>query len=182
MRLILCLLIAAGAAFPQLVSFGVKGGAPVTALVKSNAGFSNGNYTVGPTVELHLPFHLSLELDALYRSINYGGNPVNPGQSSGSAWEFPLLAKYRFARPFVSPFLDIGVAFNTLTGLGNIGNLTKSGADGIVVGGGLEGKFLFIRVAPELRYTHWRTANIQLPNGASASNQNQFEALVGITF
>lgn len=179
-RLALCFLLAAGAAYPQLLSFGVKGGAPVTALGQSKFGFDNGNWVLGPTVELHLPFRLSVEFDALYRSLDLTN--VNAPTRGGSVWEFPLLGKYRFHDGLVSPFVDAGLAFNRIGGL-DLSGVKKSSAAGFVLGAGLEGKLLFIRLTPELRYTRWTSQTLQNSvTGLNFSNQNQVEALVGITF
>jgi hypothetical protein len=54
---------------------------------------------------------------------------------------------------------------------------------GFVAGAGLEGRLPLIRISPEIRYTRWGAANLRNPAGDfSLSNQNQIEALVGITF
>src|SRR5260370_41894451 len=94
-------------AFSQrLLSFGVKGGVPLTdALSQSRSK----NYVIGPMVELKLPLGFAIEADALYRPLN-----VTSGSSSaltisddvGSA-EFPILAKYHFLHtPVVKPYAE----------------------------------------------------------------------------
>src|ERR1700724_881489 len=68
-------------AFGQhLLSFGVKGGVPLTDPLGDTTFngidtiihvFSGSkNYLIGPMVELNLPFGLSVEADALYRPLN----------------------------------------------------------------------------------------------------------------
>src|SRR5260370_32221195 len=59
------------------------------------------DYIVGPMMELGLPFHLSVEIDGLYRPLNFTSAAVNPDGSLNSVlpatvvtWEFPVLAKY----------------------------------------------------------------------------------------
>ena len=77
----LFLSLAAGMpAWAEILSIGVKGGVPLTdAFNTARSGslsyFSETKrYTVGPTVELHLPLRFSIELDALYTRLNYGSN------------------------------------------------------------------------------------------------------------
>ena len=60
------------------------------------------------------PFGLGVELDALYRHLNYASSSA---ATTANAWEFPLLAKYRFKAPLVRPFVDAGVAWDTLEGI-----------------------------------------------------------------
>jgi len=79
--------------------------------------FRQGRWTVGPSIEVRLPFRFALEFNALYRTQrqNYSfSSPLSPANNSylvtggerSSIWDFPLLLKYRFnlgpLRPFVS--------------------------------------------------------------------------------
>src|SRR5438552_9285058 len=83
-------------AFSQrLISFGVKGGVPLTdALSQSRSK----NYVIGPMVELKLPLGFAIEADALYRPLNYtlasytfGSSGTRTYDDIGSI-EFPILA------------------------------------------------------------------------------------------
>jgi opacity protein-like surface antigen len=190
LRLALLVLVPTTLAFPQIASFGLKGGVPVTDAVKSESwkGLryypSSGRYVLGPTVELHLPARLSIELDALYRPVKYraefGGAST---KASGSAWEFPLLLKARLSPGMVSPYVAAGMSFNRLSGLKELGELSKSSANGWVFGLGLEGHLALVRISPEVRYTKWRSENLRnTAGGFGLSNLHQIEALVGITF
>lgn len=192
MRLFGLLLLVSTAAWSQVLSFGLKVGAPVTDVVKSESWKygsydpSSGRYLLGPMVEVHLPFRLSVEFDALYRPVKYRVRSTVLGsvsEASGGAWVFPVLAKYRFSGGLVSPYIAGGMAFNRLSGLKELGDLADASADGFVAGMGLEGKLPFLRIAPEIRYTRWRSDNLRhLAGGFGLSNRNQLEALVGITF
>ena len=81
MRSLFLLLLGAGTAFCQPFSFGVRGGVPLTDFIdaakSTNAnGFLNyathtDRYIIGVTGELRLPFGLGVELDVLYRHLNY---------------------------------------------------------------------------------------------------------------
>ena len=135
MKPLVLVLLSAPFAWTQPISFGVKGGVPLTdffnvaqnGTLESPSAFvkystTTNRYIVGPTAELRLPFGLGIEFDALYRHLNYqsSGNLVDvfqTGQTTGSNWEFPLLLKYRFPSKIVRPYVDGGVTFDTLTGL-----------------------------------------------------------------
>lgn len=192
MRLVLLFVLLSPAAIAQGLSFGLKAGAPATDAVKAESwGYgsyhpASGRYTIGPIVELHLGARLSVEFDALYRPVKYrvtrGGFAPEDGDS-GSAWQFPLLLKYRLSGGLVAPYIAGGVAFNHLSGFEKLRELTKASSDGLVAGAGLEGHLPIVRLAAEIRYTRWRTANLQsMPGGYGLSNLNQLEALVGFAF
>lgn len=190
-RLLLPLLLPAAAAFCQPFSAGVKVGLPLTDFLDTVNGTTSSvtnRYLFGPTAELHLPFGLGIEVDALYRHFNYkdiigsAGNAVTATGTAGN-WEFPLLLKYRFPSKVVRPYVDAGVAWDTLTGISSsIANLSpaKNTTTGIVLGVGLDVHFI-IHILPELRYTRWTSAQFNISNVLS-SNQNQAEFMVGITF
>ncbi len=146
------------------------------------------DFVVGAIVELHLPFHLGVEADALYRPLHFsseatGSATLTSGFSeSVSSWEFPILAKYHFTPALLAkPYIDAGPAFRAA---GANGGLLSD--RGFAIGGGIDCKVLFLRISPEIRYTHWGSdAN---NNGlgpdtlATSSNQNQFEFLTGFSF
>ena len=216
MRLILLFLSATLAAFPQVLSVGVKGGVPLTDAFQANLTgnknyfFNTKRYTVGPTVELHLPFRLGVEVDALYKRLDYnstGGatfpNEILSSRTTANSWEFPVLLKYRLFSGPVRPYLAGGAAFNYLSNLSQTTDLLVTVAPvhtittssrpselanrfrpGVVMGGGVEVKALFLRVSPEVRYTHWGWPSFrELCCGASfRSNDNQAEFLLGISF
>ena len=209
MRLVLLLSIGAVTAFSQPIGFGLKGGIPFTDFTKA---VSSGNfrfddntrrYIVGPTFELRLPFSLAIEVDALYRRFNYnqfinGAAGTTSVSTSGNAWEFPILAKYRFKAPIARPYIAGGIAWDTLSGLkqdvrtaiastgvissSSPNELNEKTTTGFVMGVGLDVKVLLIHVSPEIRYTRWGAKHFLDPNGGLSSNQNQAEFLVGITF
>jgi opacity protein-like surface antigen len=211
MRPLFLLLFGAAAAFSQPFSFGVKAGVPLTDFLSTvqspNFGFNSNTkrYIVGPTVELRLPFGLGIELDALYRRLDYtsSANLVDvfiSGNTTGNAWEFPLLAKYRFPSKVLRPYVDAGIAWDTLSGLtqtitqtvfptrttttttSNPAELNKNTVTGFVTGAGLDVKVLLIHLSPEIRYTRWGAQHFLSSNGGLQSSQNQAEFLLGITF
>lgn len=163
-----------------MLEIGVKGGGQMTAVFSSATNFSDASkhYIVGPTVGLRLPFGLGVEFDALYRKDAYRIN-LNPGQAefTASSWQFPVLVKYRFPGLIVHPFVDGGPVFQHLSYIG----LGASSPDkGFALGGGVELKLGKIRISPEVRYTRWSSR--QSLNANQPFNQNQADALVGVTF
>jgi hypothetical protein len=125
-----CLILISLAAFglyaqsekPFSVSAGLKAGSPVNDPSSQSSVFgayTQGRWTGGPTIELHLPYHFSVEFDALYRSYRTSrsypfqlGPNVNPYNTSSSqttnVWDLPLLLKYRFRVGAVRPFVTAG--------------------------------------------------------------------------
>ena len=220
MRLPLILLAGAASAFAQPVTFGVRAGEPLTDFVSTvqsqnfigalgrMVDFTSNTrpYVLGATVEVRLPAGLGLELDALYRRLNYSGADVTSttqvsaiSSTSANAWEFPLLLKYRFGPKIVRPYVDAGFAWDTLSGLkqsirqtiatitsssttSSPADLNKKGTSGFVLGAGLDIHAVLVHISPEVRYTRWNSAHFSNPAGLVESNQNQAEFLVGITF
>ncbi len=206
MRILFLLLAGALCAFPQF-SAGLKAGVPATDFFDTvrtpNFGFNSQTkrYIIGPMVELWLPGGLGFEFDALYRRLNYEsdltiGDVFTNNRTTGNAWEFPLLAKYRFGTPLIKPYILGGVAWNTLTGLrqditsaitgtsstDEPAELRERTTTGIVLGAGLEVRAIVIRISPEVRYTRWGAEQFRDANGALRWNRNQAEVLVGFTF
>ena len=199
-------LCTAATAFSQPFSFGIKGGLPMTDFVNAvnSQNFTSSAYTnryiVGPTLELRLPFGLGVEFDVLYRHFGYStvglatGTTLTPiaKDTTSGAWQFPLLAKYRFPGKLFRPFVDAGVSWDKLSGLtqtvrnavstGTIAELNNDTSRGFVMGAGIDVKALVIHLSPEIRYTHWGSAHFIDPAGLISSNRNQAEFLVGITF
>ncbi len=120
---------------------------------------------------------------------------------AGNNWDFPITVKYRFGH-VIHPYLAGGgvirwlasareSGFGTIAGTtGNstyaigtnkISDLRKSVYPGVTVVGGVEGRLLKFRVAPEIRYTHW-TANISGSGGLLRFAPNQAEFLLGFAF
>jgi opacity protein-like surface antigen len=206
MRPLFLLLLGAVSAWAQLFSYGVRAGVPLNEFLdaaKSQQFAFNSTtdrFIVGPTAELHLPFGLGVEFDILYRRFDYNGSGtlagvVTSNSATGNAWEFPLLAKYRFPTKMVHPYVDAGVAWDTLSGLkqaitrNSLTTSTSSPAElnttatrGFVMGAGLSVKVLVIHLSPEIRFTRWGAQHFIDANGLLHSNVNQGEFLVGITF
>jgi hypothetical protein len=207
MKALSILVLMGGAALAQPFSAGLKAGLPLTDFLNEVQGSSTTNtnhYLFGPEVEVRLPFGLGIEFDALYRHFSYTnviGSAENAVTSIGSSgnWEFPLVVKYRFPSKIVRPYLEAGVAWDTLQGLKNtvtsgictIGACTgpapappaatSQSTLGVVLGGGLDIHAFVIHITPELRFTRWAQQYFNL-SGVLNSGKNQAEFLVGFTF
>jgi hypothetical protein len=207
MKPLFLLLLVGGAALAQPFSAGLKAGLPLTDFLSEVQGTSTtatNRYLFGPEVEVRLPLGLSVEFDALYRHFSYTnvlGSAADAVTSIGSSgnWEFPLVVKYKFPSKIVRPYLEAGVAWDTLAGLKNTvttavcstgvcNNVvvappaaTSKGTMGVVIGGGVDIHAVVIHVAPEIRFTRWAQQYFNL-SGVLNSSENQAEVLVGFTF
>ncbi len=185
----------------QFLSFGVKAGVPLTSAFSTvDTGHAGADaydrpYIVGPTAEVHLPFHVSFEVDALYRrngftyyTSGFGfGTPfyVPPtiNRATLNDWQFPFLGKYERKLGPLSPFVDGGVVFRHLsTGKSVLFRPDDPNTTGFAVGGGVSLNLLLVRLTPEIRYTHWFTAPFHNGDLAVLSTTNQADFLLGISF
>ena len=187
------------AAFGQLVSFGVKIGAPLSdsfadATFQGSVpavtirSFSDAKkYIVGPMAELHLPFGFSINADGLYRPLRLVMVSEVSTQTFGErvtsanygSWEVTPVLRYRFLHtPMVKPFAEAGPTFRFLEA--PLDNYLSD--RGFTLGAGVEVKFLRLRIAPELRYTRWGSDHSVTSAFPLQSNQNQAEFLAGFSF
>lgn len=210
-KTVVVLFLAAATAFPQL-SVGVKAGVPLTdffdTVSSPNFGFNSNTkrYIIGPMVQLNLPAGFAVEFDALYRRLNYESDiglvdVFTNRRTTGNAWEFPLLFKYRFSVPMVRPFVGAGVAWDTLTGVKQSvtntlfpsnrvttgstekpAELQNDTTTGFVIGAGVDVHAIFLHISPEFRYTRWGSNHFRDATGGLISNRNQAEFLVGFRF
>ena len=198
----------APALWGQLVSFGIKGGVPLTTAFDTvrtgNVSYVSDTkrYLVGGAFELRFPLGLGVELDALYKRLNYDSAQIQAGttlsaSTVANSWEFPLLFKLRAPSPVLRPYVVAGPSFRHLSGLRQFvfnpiegarrevsppGELENRYSDGFAVGGGLEigGRF---RLAPEIRYTRWRGENFQSTTSPEfRSKMDQLDFMLGIHF
>jgi hypothetical protein len=191
------------------VSFGVKGGIPITDAVDTARGTTSAYFTdtkrylVGPTIEFHLPARFSIEIDALYKRIGYQFDATGPfvySKTVANSWEFPILGKFEILPGPVRPFVDLGMNIRNLSGVKQI-RQTISGATfnrvelnsanefnkrndlGLTGGFGIAFKMGPVRISPEFRYTRWGGENLRDPiNALLRTNRNQGDFMVGFTF
>ncbi len=196
MRFVLLATALAACAAAQPIGVGLKLGAPLTDALHLATGTGNladtaTHFTIGPMVDLRLPFGFGVEADALYRRVNSTyTSPAFSTNVTGNEWDVPILLKYRFGFPIIKPYVEAGPTFAWLT---NAGGLSGLGSDlsidqsgkGFTLGAGLELKLLIIRIAPELRYTRWGSSAFSVQSAGETllhANQNQAQFLVGISF
>jgi len=183
-RLILVFCALTGIAAAQPVMAGLKIGAPLTdafSIANSPSPVSaltaNADaYTLGPYVEVRLPFQLSIEADALHRGYSFS---VSTTSTHASSWDFPIVGKYHFLKGPVKPYVEGGLDFSHLTDVTQVLSPNHNSNFGIVLGAGIQLNLLVLRISPEIRYTGDALKNF---TGLLDSNRNQVAFLVGIGF
>lgn len=190
----LLILILTSAAHAELFSLGAKIGLPLgdaySIATAPNRSFTSDStqYTVGAMAELHLPLGFGVEGDILYNRFNFSTeNLVNSlSKTNSNSFEFPILLKYRFVNVGpVHPFVGAGPSFRSIQSLLRYDprKPNDSFGSGVVFAGGIEIKVLFLRIAPEIRYTHWGSQSfLDGANVLIQGKQSQGQFLVGISF
>ncbi len=200
------LLLAAPFAFSgDLFSFGVKAGVPLndafnTATHGELSYLSNTKrFVVGPEFDINLPAGFAVEVDALYRRLDFESNSnlntFEHNATTSNAWDIPLLLKWRFA-PMgpVRPYVGGGPTFRGLTNVHQVATFFSGGTststsspselnDRFVTGfTAVAGLQLFKHVSPEIRYTRWGWDAFRNPGMAFRSNPDQWDFMLGVTF
>jgi opacity protein-like surface antigen len=172
-----------GAAQAQPVVAGLKIGVPFTDAFQNQPyptvatlTASSNSYTLGPYVEVRLPLHLSIEADALYRGLKFTNIT---GSASTGEWDFPIVAKYKFFKGPVKPYIEGGLDFSHLSDVKNFIVANNTSNFGIALGAGVEIHALVMRISPEIRYEGDALKNF---SGVINTNRNQLAFLVGIGF
>jgi hypothetical protein len=184
LKLFSSLFILAGVAAAQPFIAGVKIGAPLTDALSVQSPnpldyvASTGRFVVGPYVEVRLPAGFAVEVDALYRSFSYTSLQTS---ASASDWEFPLLAKRKFLKGPVRPYVEGGLVLSHLS-VSDVTELNHRSNYGIALGAGLEIHALVLHISPELRYEGFVLQDFSSSAGILHSNRNQLLAMVGISF
>lgn len=157
--------------------------AVVTTLGGDTLHVSNASewFAVGPAIELVLPKHLSMEVDAIRRRIRSKqltvyGQPVEfpngvvirsygPVVAEDFAWQFSALGKYTVANRTVKPFVEAGLSF-----------LPRENRDqtGVTAGSGIELALWNLSLSPALRYTRW------LNNDSFGGVNDQFQFIARV--
>lgn len=178
------LLVVSAAAFgpsaaAQPFGLGVKLGSTLTNSVSSAESETVPNSATliaGVYAEVRLPLGFSIEGDALYYPSIYSAQA-----GGGSLWQFPILAKLKFLKGPVRPYLEGGPAYSHLADVKTLPDLLNSSNFGITLGAGVELKILALRLSPELRYNGVVLRNLETPQGFESS-RNQAVFLLGIGF
>jgi len=126
-----------------------------------------------------LPKDFSIEADVLYRSLHFtftefvNGMLLRSSSGSNASWEFPVLAKYRFALPRLRPFVELGPSFRLSE------DLPSASHYGTTAGLGIEGRAGRLKIAPGFRYTRWAP---QPPPSVTGMLRYEVEFLTAFTF
>lgn len=203
-RLLLALSSFAIPALSQQVTIGAKGGVRLTGDTPVYGISDSKRYLVGPMLELSLPFHFAVEVDALYGRL--GNTFYFPGigneadmRTIANSWQFPVLAKYRVPVSGMNPFASIGLAPRYASGQINTihygyypGDVTFSSVDwhahdrAFVIGAGVGMRAGHISIAPELRYLKWNVprdpAAYNLAYYLQPPHSYEVQFLVGISW
>lgn len=192
MKTFITVLVLAAAAHAQPFGFGVKGGAPLNEafdVANGRKPFSDTTrFIVGGMAELRLPLGFAVEGDILYTRFHFSSDNLLASipRSSSNAWEFPIVVKYKFSGlgP-VRPYVEAGPNFRKIQSVLRVlpKQINDDTGKGIVFGAGVELKLLFVRISPELRYTHWGTQRfLDAANVPFSTVQSQGQFLVGFSF
>jgi hypothetical protein len=128
-RFFAVLFLVASVAVAQAFSVGAKGGVPLTGLFETGSevgsyyvtSSTTNRYIVGASLEARLSSKLAVEVDIVYRHLNYRDGYVDDPMEFGTEhvtagdWEFPVLLKYRFTRGVVRPYVAGGPALDALS-------------------------------------------------------------------
>jgi hypothetical protein len=183
----------AAIAHAQPVVAGLKIGVPFTEMFQNQPNpnqdvgvpsASSNSYTLGPYVEVRLPLNLSIEADALYRGFKFSAVVPSVQVLSGISatagqWDFPIVAKYKFLKGPVRPYVEGGLDFSHISDIPNLVTANHNSNFGIALGAGVEIHALVLRISPEVRY---EGDVLKSFSGFVNSNRNQIAFLVGIGF
>ena len=181
-------IVLAAPALAQPIGIGLKVGVPLTDALSLKPSTTlqylqdTHRYSIGPYLELRLPAHLVVEIDALYRSYEYQRVIPALAKQPVSSWEFPVLGKYKLFGGPIQPYIEGGIAFSRLSDIPNVAELSHRNNYGMVIGGGVELHIGLLRITPEVRYNGWVFHNLESPLGQLQSNRNQAAIMVGIGF
>ncbi len=188
------ILLGASAGAADSITFGVRFGIPLTENFDAGNGgyifsyFTSSSktrrYTVGPTVTVPFSRRLGLEVDALYRRLDFdwfneGSITANDAgvvyqwsSTAGNRIDLPLLLRWSPIHRFYvvggpAPSIQFGFAENLHTiqnlvvaGYSNTYTTTRDQsvrrfAMAVTFGAGFEAHIGRVRVKPEVRYSHW---------------------------
>lgn len=191
------LLLAGAMASAQPISIGLTGGIPIsrykadypnTLNAQAYSAFdrlTNKPYVVGALVNTRVYEGLFVEGGVLYSRLHedfsqfivqYSGLDIKVGQvfsASAPVWQFPLLARYSFARhsPW-APFVKVGATLRHVgdfqgqqyfldplrrpTPTTSLQYSTDKALDtAVTAGAGLQWRIGALAIEPEVRYLHW---------------------------
>jgi hypothetical protein len=220
MRHLKLMLVYLGVASAQSIGVGIKAGIPVTENFDAGSGgytksyFTSSSktkrYTLGLSGTVYLPHRFGIEVDGLYRRLNYDWFNVSypSGNDAGLVYDWTTAAGNRIDIPVLlrwspirsvyaltGPVLGIHYGFDqrrhfvqNLVLAGYSDTVTNSNepfahrvSKGIVFGVGIDRKAKRLHVKPEVRWTHWLDPAFDSYLYLAPAT-NEFEVLVGFEF
>ena len=210
-RIAFLLVASLSLAFSQSLSVGLKVGARLGdefASTPEALHDESKRYTVGPMVDVRLPFRLGIEFDALYQPVGYTVQNFDfdffTSRERSNSWEFPIIAKYRLPGAVrAAPYVGVGYAPRVVYGSrvdgvieydlqGRIIAVSSTKLDtnydtthGLVIEGGFKIPVSHFHISPEIRYTRWNKPFLNvggLHGFGYSSQQDQVEVLFGLTW
>ena len=189
----LCTFVLVGLAQAQPVGAGLKIGAPFNQMFQNQPNpnqdvgvpsASSNSYTIGGYVEVRLPLNLAIEGDALYRGFRFSAvvpsaQVLSTISATGGQWDFPVVAKYKFLKGPIRPYVAGGLDFSHLSDIPSFVTANHNTNFGIALGAGVEVHALLLRISPEIRYEGDALRSV---TGYVNSNRNQLSFQVGIGF
>jgi len=155
------------------MAVGVLGGARLTETLAGAPNRLDRRAFGGVSLEANVGAGVSIEADGIYEPIGTAGNSV-------LTWEFPVLAKYRWAVRGARLFGEAGPSFRAS---GNLQSSIAPSSYGFTAGAGIEKRANHIGIAPALRYTRWSEGqgHVGYRRGA-VYDPNSVELIVGVFF
>lgn len=216
LSIITALLVGASSLFAQEsqshmpVSLGFLAGVPVTDMFSAgNTSLYGGNlqianspydaavprYEFGVSGEIHLPMHLRLEVDGLYKRAGFSTSTFDT-TTSANVWEVPALIKKDISLGHhIHPFVEVGASLRHIstvksdeflpgdvvpTLFDNSDALHNRNSYGGVAGFGVTFKRGPVAISPEVRYTRWANESFTAPG--LRTNLDQGDVLIGFAF
>jgi len=169
------------------LGLGIIAGLPVTRGFQTFDGVTEPErtrYLAGLTAGVNLSKNFRIEAGGIYKPLRAGSS--NSERFSVVTWQFPVLAKYMFAKHAFGwqPFAEGGPSFRLA---GNLNGYNPSHY-GITAGAGFETTLRAVLLSPALRYTRWTKdpPPYRLPAGSHhnfpLTNANALELVLCVSF
>ncbi len=202
--ILISLLVPCSPARAQGVSFGLSAGVPLTNMATADSGTiaTTGRYTFGPSLRIALPRGFGLDVDLLYKRLDFGF-ASNPVRVTAHRLELVPLFRYAFTSASIHPFVHGGMSFNRIIAAGGsdvctdavagageyyciegktVAQLRHSHTHGFVLGTGVNFHLKVLQLSPEIRVTRWVDRNFGTQDSPLRSNLTQIELLFGLVF
>jgi hypothetical protein len=202
--ILLILFLSCSPARAQIFSYGLNVGVPLNNLATADDGrlAATGRYSFGPSLHIALPHGFGLDVDLLYKRLEFG-SASNPSRITAHRLELVPLLEYAFMQSPIRPFVRAGVSFNRIiVGSGSdvctdslqenngyycigdevVAQLRHSHTHGFVLGSGVDFQLKALHLEPELRITRWVDRNFGTQDSSLRSNLTQIELLLGFLF